>query len=338
MLVFIIKQVTKIVVPTLLLYVLLLGASFYFHPTTDEKFLHPNFSKHNFLLSPEAYLTYRSPLVNTDQPSAILIGASNVAAGFQTDMLNPNDLDVDFHNMSLGGMELDTADAMVRLIYANRAEEIRKGLTLIIGVWYGVFSQAESSHERTRIAQQMKRFTLYEAEENSYRHTSNPWVYEAYLTFLRPFFLTHGIANGSLFRKDVMIEATEKAHTTLVCNDKIIKKINHFASRKNMTIEAPQFQTLVTLSQRVKKQGGRLVIIDMPLPDCLISRGETWADYQEKKKTYFEQAVQAGATYWNFQDLSSDGLFSDMTHPNQKGMEALSQRLLERMKELKAEK
>lgn len=328
------RSVAIILAPAMILYLILLLVSLSLYPRKEVLVLKENDASSSFLLTPDAYLTYASTILDNHNDTVILTGASNVASGFNLNVIEQAFRGTAVHNLALGGAEIDTVDAVIRLVYANRPVDSYSNITFVVGLWFGAFTQQESSHERTRIYQQMNRFGLFEDHQGGYVHVLSRELYDLSLLFLRPSFLAQGVINGSLFRRDVLEKTVNQEDPQVVCDEKTQEWFNYFAGHENLRIHDAQFEALLRLVDRVRARGSRLVLLDMPMPDCLIRTGRTWEDYQSHKRRYLEVAKESGALYLNLQGISNDRFFADHSHLNRVGAERLTDGLVKFLSEI----
>jgi hypothetical protein len=93
-----------------------------------------------FMTEPKYVYLNRAPL-RADRNNVILVGGSNVVAGFALADLNRL-IHVDaIHNLGLGGANVTELRQVVDLVYEVQNNEVRRRDTFVIGLWYGLFGE-----------------------------------------------------------------------------------------------------------------------------------------------------------------------------------------------------
>lgn len=302
-----------------MIYGLLLVLSMAVYPPKSLQRLDTNEANISFLDSPPAYIVYKSTLFSSGKPAVVLIGPSNVQEGFNASIISQNLEGTDVHIASVGGTNIDDMSAIVNLVYANRPPQDRDNTTFVLGLWYGEFLHSESSTERTPVAQQMGRFGLFKKVGDGYQRRVSSLTFDMLVNLLRPFFLLH----GSLRRNSTLVQAWERYRglTTvtppskpLECTRAMRERLSENSKANTALIGKNQFKALTDLSALVARKGGRLVLVDLPIAQCLKETTRFWQDYQDIKIDYIAIATTNGAIYLNFQDMDSDHSFKDGVH------------------------
>ena len=329
------RQITLVILPTGILYLVLLAASYILFPKSPEGALDPVLARETFLRTPPTYLTYGSSVIARDDRINVLLGPSNVSLGFRPHVLNSIFKNAVFHNMSLGGTSIDGIAAMVDLVFAIRYPREGTGVKFIVGLWYGEFLHNENSRERTPIAQQMSRFGLFERLEDGYRPTVPLEMFDLMVEALRPYFLIRWLVakNGPFFGGEDPTLLKTRGLQELTCTQQ--QKSAFRKSPKNPFAEygTAQFDALAELAAQVSQKGGKLILVDLPHPRCMTKVDNAWQQYQKIKQPLIAKAVSKGALYWNMQDIDGDHLFMDGTHPNTIGAIAHEKRLIQRLRD-----
>lgn len=337
MLSLIVREVAKVLAPSMAIYCLLLAFSMVLYPPRTLQRLDTKDANGSFLNSSPAYIVHKSTLLSSNKPTVVLIGPSNVQEGFNAAIVSQRMEGTDVHIASVGGGNIDDMMAIIDLVYTNYPPQKRDNVTFVMGLWYGEFLHAESSKERTLIAQQMGRFGLFKYTDDGYeRNVSGP-TFDVLVNLLRPFFLLH----GSLRRNSILIQVWEKYRGSskakaeakpLECTKELRQHLSETAKTSHAVISKSQFGALVDLSARVATKGGRLVLVDLPISKCLKITVSHWQDYQRLKTEYIASATVNGAAYLNFQDMDDDNSFNDAVHPLPDAAKRMSRRLASELK------
>tara|TARA_R110002126_G_scaffold4971_21_gene26056 strand:- start:2447 stop:3487 length:1041 start_codon:yes stop_codon:yes gene_type:complete len=317
----IIRQTFIVILPTVAVYMALLVLSFVLYPQSPGRMLDPVKARDTFLRTPPAYLTYGSSAVARSGRTVVLLGPSNVSFGFRPNVLNAHFPDLTFHNMSLGGTNIEGMAAMADLVRAMRTDRDLTDVIFVAGLWYGEFQHNEALRERTPVAQQMMRFGLFERADDGYRRTLPLRLFEVSVEALRPYFLVRSILtrDGLLFGDDDTGLLKTRGNQKLVCTDRLRNGFRSASSGSLKQYGSSQFDALVEFAREVQVLGGKLVLIDLPNPRCMTDVDSVWREYQIEKRPFLTKARMHGALYWNFQDINEDRYFMDGTHPNTAG-------------------
>lgn len=329
------RQLLIIIIPTATAYAALLAISFALYPQSAGNMLDPNLARDTFLKSPPAYLVYGSSAIVHGDKTVILLGASNVSLGFRPDILSAKFSDTTFHNMSLGGTSIDGIGAMTDLVFALLGTHQGAAPVFIAGLWYGEFLFSEVLRDRTPVAQQMNRFGLFERSNDGYRPTVPLSIFKVTVEALRPYFLVRSMLNknGPIFgREDPTLFKTRDLQE-LTCTASLRRSFREIRAGAFEKHGTTQFEAMVNLASEIRAKGGKFILVDLPHPRCMTEVDTEWQLYQSIKLPFIEQARNAGALYWNLQDIDDDKLFIDATHPNSAGADAMENRLAHLLRE-----
>jgi hypothetical protein len=312
----ILKEFTKLLIPVTAVYCLLLGLSIWYAPPLIRPIVDSSDASRSVLWTEPAYVTFRAHVLDNPRPAVMILGASNARLGFPPNKLQQRLPGIDFHNLSIGGSNIDGLRAAVELIYANRSPAQRQATTIVLGLWYGMFTSDYSDIARAPVALQMKRFGLYQKAGEGFVRTLPAWLFDYAVFALRPAFFMQNIlaSNGPLatwWRGDVEYGPKKRP------------------AKQDRPIPTSQFDALVALSERVEALGGNLVLIDMPSPEWFTSSTPMWGRYQAAKGKYFDKVRAHGTKIVDLQAENDEKYFVDRVHPTPLGIELWASRLVQ---------
>jgi len=320
----ILVELGRLVLPAALLYVALLALSLWLFPPATEPTLDSERAAASFLATPPAYVTFRATALANDRPTLVLMGASNVGTGFHTDQLGALLPGFDVHSLVIGGNNVDGMRSTVELVYANRPPAERGNLILVLGLWYGMFLHEDSNLGQTPVAAQLRRFGLYQAQGEGFERRLSAPAFDMAVTLLRPFVLVqsllgpHGPVAQHLF--------------AAAAEDGAAAFIPPQLDSRDFPLPQAQFSALTALVRRVEAMGGKLVLVDLPLPKTAAGAAPLWRRYQQAKLPILAEARAHGAVIIDMQDMNCDCDFGDGTHPLATAAPRWSARLAAKLK------
>jgi hypothetical protein len=254
----------------------------------------------------------------------MLIGASNVGAGFRPQDLSSLLPGTAVHNLAISGSNIDGMRAVVDLVYANRGPNQRDKLVIVLGLWYGMFLHFESNPNQSLVGRQLRRFGLYEEQNGRFERWLPAGQFESTVTLLRPFFLTQALLGAQGPAANWLWPSVE------IGNDTFIPPT---ADSRDFPLPPAQFEAIIAIAQLVKDRGGKLIIADLPLPER-VTNAPLWRRYQADKLAYFQRATALGTTIVDMQDMNCSCDFSGGTHPIGPAVQRWSVRLAEELRKI----
>ncbi|MBM3558059.1 MAG: hypothetical protein FJX47_21175 [Alphaproteobacteria bacterium] len=310
--------------PAAFVYFALLVASLSVFPTTGGTWLDVAETENGMFNDPLAYVAHRSTKLASDSPALVFMGASNVELGFRPEQIAPLFPGVEIHNLALGLADVAAMQRLVELVYAQRAPDQRRNLVFVAGLWYGQFRQGDRGAVASLIERQARRFGLFTVTTTGIERRLPLWAFEFVVTLLRPYFLVR-LATRPIGPREAFLvrcrAAAPSGEGVDPCQGIAFEKAAAEA------LAEAQFQALLDLATRIKSQGGRLVLLDLPVPSCSSALRDEWRQYQARKTPWFASSVAAGAILIDMQDMNADESFFDPTHPRLAARPKWAQRL-----------
>ena len=300
------SELCKIIAPSALIFIALFIFSLQIEsPTPNNRILDVNDALNSLEGSSPAYVMFKSPLLAVDEPAVILIGPSNVQLGFRPAEIAPLLPGITPHNLSFGGANIDGMAAAVDLVYGQRPIGRRDDLIFVFGLWYGEFLHNESNPAITPLGRQMQRFGIFQYQDDRFVLQVRPESFDLIAWLLRPIFAVQKLVGSSspLARK----LSNNRSDTTTAPSP--------LPTLSNVDIPDAQLAALVAISKRIKREGGALVLADLPMPSRHTESEPLWSRYQSIKRAILQTCIEWGAVYLDMQDLNDNTDFSDYTHP-----------------------
>ncbi|OAN49178.1 hypothetical protein A6A04_03425 [Paramagnetospirillum marisnigri] len=297
-------QTAKLLAPTLAAYLALLwlaaGMDF---PADSATRLDSADAERSILATEPAYVMFASKLLAGRDPAVMLIGPSNVKAGFRPAELAPLLPGVAVHNMAVSGSNIDAMAAAVDLVYGQRPPESRDGLVLVFGLWNGEFLHNESIPATTQLGRQMQRFGIFQHGPDGFTLQVGAGGFQMATTLLRP-----------IFALQILIGSQSPLARRLAARTEDQAPAQRPPAR-DFELPTAQFETLVAVADKVARQGGRLVLVDLPLPVSFSGPDPMWHRYQAAKGPWLAAARAKGAVYVDMQDMNAEEDLDGATHP-----------------------
>jgi len=281
----------------------------------------------------------RGPLANADR-KVVFVGASDVMESFHPDQTSRALGGMQIHNMALGGSNMTTTDEVVDLILDATPPEGRKHLTIVLGLWYGLFTTDKQRFEGypTHIETEELRYGLYQpAPEGPPRPVLPPRLMLAADFLMRPVLLGSFVRSnywdpfyygtkekiltrlgyGTPPQHFMMAPIEDLDHHQLTDEEKRI--LNGRENDKVGPLSAQTdegFHHLIRMARRTQEAGVRLIILDMPITSWHAAAMPQFAAFQTRKLPWLAEVLRyPNVRYVNLQKDVDDSEFSDFIHP-----------------------
>lgn len=271
---------------------------------------------------PKFIVLNRAPLMAEGGPRVLLTGASNMLVGFKADPLQAA-LGIPVHHFALGGANLTEVRQVVDLALEALPAEALLDLTVVVGVWYGLFvdDAARWKGKPTDIDVERFRYGLYRRQSDAVvPRLPAGWLPFASLA-LRPLLALDVAVKGTLAPYRHSIErGPPPADLDEVRLDEAFKEraMRHWNGETGPPAFLPseQFERLEEMVQDLAARGVRVIVLDLPIPAWHMARSHHFAGYQLQKLPYFD-AMRAlpGVRVVDWQADAAEDDFYDEVHP-----------------------
>lgn len=340
----ILTQIAQLLAAFLALYGVLLAFSLLLVPRAGvgDRLDAARASSSLFLTEPKYVFMSRSQL-DTAADKAILLGASNMLAGFKQAQVQARVPGVEVHNLSVGGSNIRQVSQIVDLVREVQTPEARRHNTYVIGLWYGLFTDDKArwyTPDRnpgdTDIDIERYRYGFYRRTEAGAVPVLPPRQLDTGVLLIHPYLvldrsardLTRSLRDFMAARPAPITDAQRNA---VMLSD--AQKAKYLAFWRDYTAgadtvgDAP-FQVLEHLVESILAEGGRVVLVDMPIPRWHAQGSPLAADYRRRIDPVLAGLrARSGVSVLAMNDAASDDDFSDEVHPKPRVTEHWAERL-----------
>jgi hypothetical protein len=295
-----------------------------------------------FLTEPKYVFMTRGQL-NTLDDKAILVGASNMLAGFRQAQVQTRVPTLDVHNLSVGGSNISQVAQIVELVREVQSPVARCHNTYVIGLWYGLFASDKArwyTPDRragdTDIDIERYRYGFYRRTEAGAVPLLPPRALGLGVLLIHPYLvldrtardLTVSLRNFMAAKSAPMTDAQRNA---VVLSD--AQKEKYLGFWREYTgnadkVDAASLQTLNRIVDGILAEDGHVVLVDMPIPQWHAQGSALAADYRQRiDKLLAALRSRAGVAVLTMNDAMTDDDFSDEVHPKPRVTERWAERL-----------
>jgi hypothetical protein len=336
----IIKQVGAIFACTLFLYILILGFALAVSPPPDRRGVVDvqTAASTIFMTEPKYIYLNRAPL-SADRNNVILVGGSNVVAGFALADLNRL-IHVDaIHNLGLGGANVTELRQVMDLVYEVQNHDVRRQDTFVIGLWYGLFGEnrlhwftADRVAGDTDLDLERYRYG-FERRTPDGPATTVPSAYRdvGVMAIYPLLFLDRASRIALRWISPVHAKTPDELDAVNVTEqekDEYLRYWQTMMGPPEPSIFDEQFSVLGRICDEVLAQGSRLLLIDLPLPQWHKARSPYQAMYEARMHQVIDRLRnKAGFGFLDMGDLDDNADFYDEVHPKPRVLTAWATRL-----------
>jgi len=312
-----------------LLYMGLLGLSLFFaRPPSQTHALDASLAaKSIFMTEPKYIYLNRTPLRNNSD-QIVLLGASNVDAGFNLSELRTLlPAAVTVHKLAIGGANMTELREVIDLVQEVQSEEVRRRETFVLGIWYGMFgedrlrwytpdrSPGDTDIDIERYRYGFERWTVHGPVPVV------PWQYfDAAVIAIYPVLYLDKLS------RDGVNWLSRKYHAQPVDLDTVVitqeerdRSMNYWSrvmgpARPSVLDE--QFAVLERSCDKVLAGGSQLILVDLALPQWHKLRSPYQRYYEDRRTQFVKRWTdRPGFVFWDMADLDRDADFYDEVHP-----------------------
>nr|WP_315190026.1 hypothetical protein [uncultured Albidiferax sp.] len=295
-----------------------------------------------FLTEPKYVFMARSQL-NTLDDKAILVGASNMLVGFKQAQVQALVPGMQVHNLSVGGSNITQIDQIVDLVRDVQTPDARRHNTWVVGLWYGVFAEDRArwfSPDRhggdTDIDIERYRYGFYRRTDAGPQAVLPPRYLDVGATLIHPYLVLDrtardltGALRASLKGRPAGM-TDDQRNAVVLSQAQQRKYLDFWRTYMGDTdvLTDPPFQVLETMVNGILADGGRVVLVDLAVPQWHAKGSPLWADYRRRIDPLLAKLqTHANVKVLKMQDAHADADFSDEVHPKPRVTPAWAQRL-----------
>jgi hypothetical protein len=340
----VLKQIVFLLAALAALYGVLLAASLVLAPPPDiaERLDSARAGSSLFLTEPKYVFMSRSRL-NTEADKVLLIGASNTLAGFRQAQVQARVPNAEVHNLSVGGSNVTQLGQVVELVREVQSPEARRHDTYVFGLWYGIFASDKARWHTpdrnagdTDIDIERYRYGFYRRTADGAVPVLPPRYLEAGVLLIHPYLVLDRAARDvtrslRAFMSGKPASITDEQRNAIVLSD--AQKQQYLAFWREYTgfaqaLGDEPFEALERTVDGILADGGRVVLVDLPIPAWHTQGSVLAADYRKRIDRLFAKLQpRPGVSVLRMDDADASDDFSDEVHPKPRVTERWAQRL-----------
>ncbi|WP_038909352.1 hypothetical protein [Dickeya oryzae] len=292
-------------------------------------------------------VVYNTPVIvrHTKEQQVVILGASNSNLGLRPSEIEPLiKSGIRVHNLSIGGQNMSSVNQVVDLIYRQTPKENRHNLIFVIGSWYGLMVEDNRRWPtgRTDVDQELMRYGLFYPKGEKAISTPIPdSMLSNALISVWPYMVPYAIYAET--GRDLVLSGvlkfipegvilpwypTEIIRNTLTPSDSETQK----SKKSFMEYVGPVdewngsgFNQVIELADKVKANGGKLLLIDLPITSAAKDTPAYSAYQARMAKIVTTLKNNDSFIYANLQTELGDADFFDLVHPRPKATMHLAQ-------------
>lgn len=297
-----------------------------------------------YLTEPKYVFLARDRLTGSE-PKLLLLGASNTMAGFKQREVQAELPQFRVHNLAVGGSNLRQIAQVAELVREVQPTVAQQQTHYVLGLWYGLFaSDAARWHTPDRTPGDTD-IDIERYRYGFYRHTPAgaaslvpARALSTATTLIHPYLVLDKLARDATVSLRAHLSGKPAALSDEQRNARVItvaeqKKYLEFwrgymggAER----LDEAQFEQLRALVRRISQQGGKVLLVDLPIPSWHAQGSRMARQYQERlQRALPELTALPGVTYLPLALDAADSDFSDEVHPKPRVSPVWAARLAE---------
>jgi hypothetical protein len=344
----ILVQLARLGAALVALYGVLLGLSLVAKPPRQvEKTLDSARASESLYLTEPKYVFFSRTQLNDEHDKVLVVGASNALVGFKQRELQAELPDREVHNVSVSGSNITQIRQVVQLVNEVQSPQARRHDTFVLGLWYGVFAADRARWETpdrhagdTDIDLERYRYGFYARGEHGARPLLPASLLDVGARLVHPYLVLDALT------RDVTQSLRQRLSgkpRKLTDEERNRRTVSESEQAKYLTfwrgymggvdhLEDAPFVTLRATVDDILSGGGRVVLVDLPIPAWHAAGSPLHADYARRVARLFPELEQRpGVTVVRLGGDDNDD-FSDEVHPKprvtKRWSEALASRLV----------
>ena len=283
-----------------------------------------------FMTQPKYVFLSRSRL-NTTADKVLLVGASNTMVGFRQEQVQSLLPGLEVHNLSVGGSNMTQIAQITQLVRDAQTPAARQHDLVVFGLWYGVFA---SDASRWRTPDRVPGDTDMDIERYRYgfyrRSPQGPVALlparylDAGVLLVHPFLVLDSLARDATrgmrrffdarpaslddAQRDAMVVDPER-------QDKYLAFWRDYTGHAQ-SLEPVQFAALERTVRSIVADGGRVLLVDLPIPAWHTAGTVLAADYRRQMDALLLRLrAVPGVQALDMTASAASDDFSDEVHP-----------------------
>jgi hypothetical protein len=283
-----------------------------------------------YLTEPKYVFLARAKLAGS-QPKLLLLGASNTMAGFKRAEVQARLPQFQVHNLAVGGSNLSQIVQVAELVREVQPAAARKQTHYVVGLWYGLFaSDAARWHTPDRtpgdtdIDIERYRYGFYRRTPIGAASLLPVGKLDAAVTLIHPYLVLDKLARDATVSVRAQLSGKPAALSDAERNARVITPAeqqkylafwrDYMGPSEQLADE--QFERLAALVKLISKDGGSVMLVDLPIPSWHANGSSLAQQYQQRlQRALPELTALPGVTFLPLAVDAVDADFSDEVHP-----------------------
>lgn len=283
-----------------------------------------------FLTEPKYVFMTRARL-NTPTDKVLVVGASNVGVGFRQAQLQALLPQTEVHNLSIGGSNATQVRQVIDLVREVQSPEARRHNTVVIGLWYGLFADdrvrwhtPDRHAGDTDIDIERYRYGFYRRTANGAQPVLPPERLSLGVTLIHPYLVLDRLARDTTRSLRRLMNDKPKAMTDAQRNAVVLAEEekrkylafwNDYMGGATALTDGP-YREIERAVDTVLADGGKVVLVDMPIPRWHAAGSPLHADYLTRTDQLVRKlTARPGVSLVRMTQAGADDDFSDEVHP-----------------------
>jgi hypothetical protein len=340
----ILTQIARLLGAVLVLYGALLGATLLLVPRPDVGLrLDAGRAASSLYMTEPKYVFMSRSRLNSTSDKVLLLGASNMLVGFKQAEVQALLPRLEVHNLSVGGSNISQIEQIHELVREVQTPEARRHNIYVIGLWYGLFASDQArwyTPDRnpgdTDIDIERYRYGFFRRTEAGAVAVLPPQHLDVGVLLIHPYLVLDRVARhltrslrGAISAQPPSINDAQR--DAVVLSD--AQKRNfldfwHAYMGGAPTFDDAPFLALERLVDGILVDGGRVVLVDMPIPAWHARGSVHAADYRPRVDLLLERLrTRDAVVLLQMTDADDESEFSDEVHPKPRVTKRWAQRL-----------
>jgi hypothetical protein len=328
----ILKQTAWLLASVAFLYVVILGATLVVVPMHQQKGgLETRRAPRTLYMTEPKYFFLNRNALRADADRLILLGGSNTMSGFHLDELQPLVPNLQVNNLAISGSNITELRQAYGLIRAVQSPSALKRSTYVIGIWYGVFvpdalkwNTPDRHAGETDLDIERFRYGFYRRSADGPVQILPAEDLELGLLLIHPYLafdkLVRDVTDDlrASFLKMKPARTDEQRNAIVIAPEDQARYLAFWKGQfgQSTTVPKEQFEVLTALIDDILKDGGTVIVADLPIPHWLAQQSGLNQSYDALKSAWLTQmAGHKGFSFVEMQKAFADDEFVDEVHP-----------------------
>jgi len=343
----ILTQLARLGAALVALYGLLLGLTLLIAPgDPGQGALDSARAGESLYLTEPKYVFFSRSRLNSAQDKVLVVGASNALVGFKQGELQAALPEQEVHNIAVSGSNITQMGQIVELVREVQTPAARRHNTFVLALWYGVFA-ADSARWHTPdrhagdtdIDLERYRYGFYTRGQHGAQSLLPPTALDTGAHLVHPYLVLDAVTRDVTQSWRERLSGKSRKLTDEERNQRSVREDEHagylafwraYMGGVDRLQDAP-FQALSRIVNQIVAEGGRVVLVDLPIPAWHAAGSPLHADYERRLQSLLPSLADEPAVRVLRLPGGDDDDFSDEVHPKPRVTAGWSQALASRL-------